>query len=183
MGEVASEIWVRRIGNAVDVVVRGNATQVLAHGLREYVKEQVHKRCDRLVIDFQWCIYVDSTFLGTLVKLSMLLKQMTGGLVCIARAGPRVHETFGTLGVAKFFDFSADASFESTEAEGFERLAVAPPSYKQHHSAVVESHRALIDADQTNVARFEDLLHFLEAEVPSKPEAGPFPLHRGGQKS
>ena len=180
---ITSEIWFRRKDNSVDVIVRGNATQVSAHGLREYIKEQINRRCERLVFDFQLCNYVDSTFLGTLVKFSMLLKQMTGVPVCIARARPQIYEAFASLGVAKFFDFAAGASFESTEAEGFERLVVAPPSYKQHHSAVVESHRALIDADQTNVARFQDLLNFLEAEVPSKPDAAPFPQHRTGQKS
>jgi anti-sigma B factor antagonist len=107
-------IEVSSSGNEVRIRVTGRATHIISQPLREYAWQMVRRGSREFFIDLGDCLYLDSTFAGVLVGLSMKLKDVDGTLT-LRRSPARCAELFATLGVESLFSFD-DKAIDSTEA-------------------------------------------------------------------
>lgn len=135
--------------------------------LRDFVTEMLAQGKKRFVFDFQQCTSMDSTFLGVLAGIALDLKKRGGGSLVLSRMGPRNLELVRNLGLHRLL------TVDSGEAPmSFDKCDTALPCHDQteleHARLVLEAHENLIEADQSNRTKFQDVLAFLKNRVAQK---------------
>jgi anti-anti-sigma factor len=151
----------------VVVKVTGRACFQNSACLRDFVMEMLHQGKNRFVLDFQQCTSMDSTFLGVLAGLALDLKKRAGGSLVLARMGSRNLELVRNLGLHRLLTVDA-GEFPM----GFDRcdtpLQCGDQSELEHARLVLEAHENLVNVDESNRAKFQDVLAFLKNRVGQK---------------
>jgi len=149
--------------------VAGRGDYGLGPVLEEQALSAIQDGARTVVVDFQSCSYLDSTFLGALVCIACSLREVSGRIIlnCIS---PWIHERLHTMGLSHLFD-EAEAPFEEAlqgrpeptlshvsapeltreEAARYiikahQRLVAMCPSHREHLNRVVEALRREIDS-------------------------------------
>jgi anti-anti-sigma factor len=158
-----STLYIGREEDSFFARISGRGDFGLGPALEEQALEAVEAGATTVVIDFQSCSYLDSTFLGALLSLALRLEQVHGQIIlnCVSEW---IQERFRTMGLARFFrvveqPFTAAGGREDIELEpvnvrelsreetaryilrAHERLAEMCPSHQKHFQAVVEGLR------------------------------------------
>ena len=152
------------------VVVRidGRACFQNSACLRDFVTEMLRQGKSRFVVDFQHCSSMDSTFLGVLAGIALELKR-TGraGSLVVTRVGQRNLELMRNLGLHRLLSIDAGdirVGFETNSRQ----LACPDRSEVENARLVLEAHENLVAADESNRAKFQDVLSFLRTRVEQK---------------
>jgi anti-anti-sigma regulatory factor len=150
--------------HADPVVIRieGRASFMNSAPVRDFIAEMLRQGKTRLVVDFQRCASMDSTFLGVLAGAALELRKLTPpGTLILARAGERNLELIHNLGLHRL------AVVEAAGPAGGGGRALAAPRLGEQESArlVLEAHENLVATDGANAARFQDVLAFLRNRV------------------
>lgn len=122
---------------------------------------------NRFVIDLQHCKHMDSTFMGVLAGLASQQKKSGLEAPKCVNLSPRNRELLETLGLDKIMTL-ATRSDEST-ASDFESLdqLVQKEDKKESAQTMLEAHENLIDVDERNAAKFQDVVKFLRHKLDS----------------
>lgn len=152
------------------VVVRvdGRATFQNSGCLRDFIGAMLGQGRTRFVLDFQGCTAVDSTFLGVLAGAAIELRKKfpTGSLV-VTRIGQRNLDLMRNLGLHRLVTIDpGDAAAGSVKCDAL--LESRKQSEIEHARLVLEAHENLVSADDSNRAKFEDVLTFLRNRVAQK---------------
>jgi len=120
---------------------------------------------NRFVIDLQQCKHMDSTFMGVLAGLASQQKKAELEAPKCVNLSPRNRELLETLGLDKIMNL-ATRSDESTDSdyESLETLAQEEDK-KDSAKTMLEAHENLIDVDDRNVAKFQDVVKFLRHKL------------------
>ncbi|MCX6956609.1 MAG: STAS domain-containing protein [Verrucomicrobia bacterium] len=152
------------------VVVRidGRACFQNSACLRDFIAEMLKQKKTRFVLDFQNCASMDSTFLGVLAGAALeLKKQAPGGSLVLARVGQRNLELIRNLGLHRLLTVDAgDFSMSFTKCDT--ALQCAGRTELDNAKLVLEAHENLVTADESNRAKFQDVLAFLKNRVEQK---------------
>ncbi len=153
---------------AVDpVVVRieGRACFQNSACLGEFITEMTGKARTRFVLDFARCTSMDSTFLGVLagIALDLRTKAADGSLV-LCRVGQRNLELINNLGLNQLLTVDTG---EAAAAGDCRAALDCNQKLGELESArlVLQAHENLVAADESNRARFQDVLTFLRGRV------------------
>lgn len=155
--------------NSDPVVVRidGRASFQNSACLRDFISEMLRQGKTRLVIDFMHCASMDSTFLGVLAGAALELKKITPpGSLILSRVGPRNLELIRNLGLHRLITVDA-GDFPVPFGSGGAPLACSNRSELEQARLVLEAHENLVTADETNRAKFQDVMAFLKNRVAS----------------
>jgi hypothetical protein len=128
---------------------------MLSRGYREFV------------VDLADCAMMDSTFMGTMARVALRLKELGHGHLHIVHCGSRSQELLSGLGLDRIFDIHANGA-SSPECGPLEQtLAAQSPEdrKKKQTETMLEAHQALCEAAQENSLRFKDVLDFLRQEL------------------
>ena len=135
----------------------------LAPTLQAFSEGGLREGCQRLAVDLAGCPGMDSTFMGTLVGLSITLRECNGWL-CVTNVGPECERLMRMLGLWEVIpvlerSLEGMANFIQIKPDGdpVARLAV-----------IREAHRRLIEIDTGNLERFGSFLEALEREVATR---------------
>lgn len=158
----AGRVEVCTAGTAVRIRVSGRATHLISQPLREYGVQMIRRGLRDFVVDLSGCVYLDSTFAGILAGLAMKLKA-AGGALTLRQVPARCSELIATLGIESLFGFDDQATTDTN----MEALPGAARSREAWAGTIVEAHKVLARAEQSNEGRFEDVLEFLRTELPS----------------
>jgi anti-anti-sigma factor len=146
--------------------IEGRASFQNSSGLKDFITEMIRQGKRRLVIDFQNCTSMDSTFLGVLAGSAIeMRKQQTAGSLVLARMGPRNLELVRNLGLHRLL--TIDAGEVQHNFEGANK-PIAPQSSLseiEHARLVLQAHENLVAADEGNQTKFQDVLTFLRSRV------------------
>ena len=119
-----------------------------------------------VLVDLSDAVAIDSTSLGVLAKLSIMVQEAKGTMptmVCTSRDILRILNNMG------FDDVFAivDADFESSQ-----NLAELPAGTDldedELRQRVIDAHKVLMGLNERNEATFKDLVKALEAEAPGR---------------
>ena len=165
-------IEVSSSGNQVRIRVTGRATHIISQPLREYAWSMIRRGSRAFFIDLGDCLYLDSTFAGVLVGMSMKLKEVDGSLT-LQRVPARCTELFATLGVESLFDLASEP-LPATNDLPLEPLPMAARSREAWAGTILEAHRLLAEAERANESRFDDVIDFLKSELPPGRDPGRF---------
>jgi anti-anti-sigma factor len=166
MKESGNEIQVGTLDDHVCVRVEGKGTHLNSPSLREFLAGMIEGGYRHFRLDLGRCTYMDSTFLGMLVGVSLQLKRISPVRITILDANARGRELFQTLGIEQFFHFDNGSAPASRVCESeLKSLTEANVSIETKAETMLAAHEALVKADERNVCRFKDVITFLKEDL------------------
>ncbi len=149
----------------VAIAIEGRASFQNSACLHDFFTTMIARKHLRFVMDFQRCTSMDSTFLGVLAGVALeLRKHVPTGSLVLCRVGPRNLELLRNLGLHRLLTVdTGETSVTLTAATTLD----CNPSRSELESArlVLAAHESLIEADEANRAKFQDVLAFLKNRV------------------
>lgn len=115
-----------------------------------------------LQLDMENCETMDSTFMGVLTMLALKLRK-NQSKVMVVNAGDNLVKLLRDLGVAKLFNFVTGE--QQGAAAGNCVQFDKENSMLSTAQTVVEAHQTLVEADDANAARFNQVIEFAEQDV------------------
>jgi len=162
---LSSVYLVDAYSDPVLVRINGRASFQNSACLRDFFTETRRQGKTRFVLDFQQCASIDSTFLGVLAGAALGLKKAApAGSLVLARVGVRNLELIRNLGLHRILIVAGEAvpaTFEQCDTA----LKCADRTEIEHARLVLEAHENLVSIDESNRAKFQDVLTFLKGRV------------------
>jgi anti-anti-sigma factor len=146
--------------------VEGRGTHMNSQPLRDFVMEMVRQGQLEFDLDLADCPYVDSTFAGVIVALSLQVRETGGGKVAIYGANPRCREQLHTLGIEHLFDLRADGE-NAPGRVGDGAMEALPWPYRSQEAwgeTILEAHRTLAQVAPENAARLQDVIEYMQQQ-------------------
>lgn len=152
----------------VVVRVTGRACFQNSACLRDFVTEMLRQQKTRFVIDFSQCTSMDSTFLGVLAGIALELRKLPGGgSLVLARMGARNLELVRNLGLHRLL--TVDNGDFPLQFDGCDTPLTCPDQTELDHARLVlDAHENLVNVDESNRTKFQDVLAFLKNRVAQK---------------
>lgn len=148
------------------VVVRvdGRACFQNSSALHDFIVERVKAGKRRFVLDFQHCASVDSTFLGVLAGAAIELRKLAkDASLVVTRVSPRNMELMRNLGLHRLLTIDAADSVNVPKCDT--ALEARRCTEIENARLVLAAHENLVSADESNRAKFQDVLTFLRTRV------------------
>jgi len=164
---VDSSIQVGVCGPTVWVKVEGKGSFLNSDDLKEFARGMLDRGYREFVVDLADCVTMDSTFMGTMARVALSLKELGHGHFRIVRCGSRNQQLLSGLGLHRIFDIDANGG-SPPDCSPFEQSLAAPSladQKKTQTKTMLDAHEALCAASPENVLRFKDVLDFLRQEL------------------
>ena len=110
---------------------------------------------------------MDSTFMGTMARLALRLRELGYGDLHVVHCGTLNQKLLSDLGLNRIFDIDPDGD-TPPDCGLLEQAPVAQPPEvrkKTQTKTMLEAHEALCEAASENILRFKDVLDFLRQEL------------------
>jgi len=110
---------------------------------------------------------MDSTFMGTMARLALRLRELGHGHLHIVHCGSRNQQLLSGLGLDRIFDIDASGG-SPPDCGPLEQTLVArsPEERKKTQTeTMLRAHEALCEAAPENMLRYKDVLDFLRQEL------------------
>jgi len=147
------------------VRIEGRACFQNSSSLKDFAIEMVRQGKRRFVIDFQRCASMDSTFLGVLAGVALdLRKQQPPGSLVLCRVGQRNLELIRNLGLQRLLIIDASDKVAGVE-KATKELADIKNTELESARLVLEAHENLVAVEDSNRAKFQDVLAFLKNRI------------------
>jgi anti-sigma B factor antagonist len=143
------------------VRVEGKGSFTNATGLKQFGKEMTNRGYRQFVIDLKQCPVMDSTFMGTLTGLSLRLRELGSGELCIVNLNERNHDLLANLGLDQFFTMG----HTPTTAPVHQSLPAVVEDKRTRAETMLEAHEAVVTANPANEAKFKDVLEYLKQDL------------------
>ena len=154
-------LYIAETGSIAMMKVKGNGVRNLADGFNKWIGHlDASDNIACVIVDLAECTYMDSTFMGMLVKLARLLMKRCKLL--IANAKPLHHELLDGIGVMKGWEYVE----QPVRYDNWKSLCDAITG-KLNERLVVEVHQQLIDWDERN-KKFIPFVNLALAELAVK---------------
>lgn len=135
--------------------------------LRDFFDRVISRGKEEFVVDFRDCTGMDSTFLGILAGVALeLRKKDPPGKILLCRLGERNFELIRNLGLHRIMD--VDAGKHDFENEPHTLSGESEESQKEKARRVLEAHENLVEADEENRGKFQDVISYLKDQVESR---------------
>jgi len=142
------------------VVVRiiGRASYLNSGPLRDFFARLIRHGRRHFVVDFRNCTSIDSTFLGIVAGAALEVQDLEPpGYIRLCSLGPRNLELVRNLGLHRI----AEVVNGSPVDEAQERLDRDDATESQRARMILDAHLRLIECDESNSARFQDVISYL----------------------
>ena len=145
-------VWVR---------VEGKGSFSNSTGLMQFCKEMTNRGYRQFVIDLKQCPVMDSTFMGTLTGISLRLRELGSGQLCLVNLNERNRDLLAGLGLDRFF--TMDQTPEPGPAN--QTLPSSEEGRMARTETMIEAHEAVVAANPANEAKFKDVLDYLKQDL------------------
>ena len=152
------------------IELTGRANVACSGVFKDVVQHLRDERVERIYIFLKSCLLMDSTFLGVLAKEAVSDSEEPSGepaRIELVQPSERVLGLIENLGVLDSFEISKgvpDITFQ------FQPVSIEVPADLRELSRIsLDAHRALIDLNEENRARFEGVTSLLEQELGEEP--------------
>ena len=162
-----STVLVAREEDVAYIQVSGRGSFQNAGHLKGFYTEMIKSGVQRFVIDLKNCTYLDSTFLGTMTGLGLLLKDSPHGRLQIINSSARNLELMQNLGLDRLFNVrSTGIEYKQEEMKELERK---PESQTATGETMLTAHELLMKWDERNIAKFKDVVDYLREDLGQNP--------------
>jgi len=149
--------------------VQGQATMHHSPAVRRYAEQSLTVDTTALSVDLRHCIYMDSTFLGTLLFLKRLVERREEGAFALISPSPQCRQLLREMGLEKIFTV-VDA--EEPAPNVWTELKSGPGDLITFKRNVVQAHQELGRLEGPAGETFRVLATELEAELNSENPKG-----------
>ncbi|MBC8011821.1 MAG: STAS domain-containing protein [Burkholderiales bacterium] len=153
----------------VMIRIEGRASFQNSGSLRDFLLEMRRQGRMRFVMDFQNCTSMDSTFLGVLAGAALEQRKAgAGGSLVLCRVGERNLELVKNLGLHRLLTIDAVGECSAPVRDGATTTALAPQAKLgelENARLVLAAHENLVEVDEANRTKFQDVLAFLKGRV------------------
>lgn len=157
-----ADILIANKDGVYNVKVDGRATHECTPPLRNLAKDLEQTSFKRINVDLKDCSGMDSTFMGILTMLGLRAKKI-GAEMAILNASEFLVSLLHGLGIKKLFSFANGVTDVSGAAPAAETVVDRIESAKM----VLEAHKTLMAADESNVKKFEKVVEFTQKDLDS----------------
>jgi anti-anti-sigma factor len=156
--KAGSKILVSCTDRIVWIRVEGNGSSTDSTALKDFAKEMIHRGAREFIVDLRNCAVMDSTFMGTLVGISLRLREVGDGCLYVVNLNERNAESLRSLGLDRLFNV------RMSTIEKDEQVLKIPLQEDRTARAqtMLEAHEALIRAVPENLPKFKDVIQYLE---------------------
>ncbi len=170
MSESAKPVFmVDAYSEPVLVRIEGRASFQNSACLKDFLSEMIAQGKAAFALDLQGCTGMDSTFLGTLAGAALELRKKAAGKgsIVLMRLGQRNLELVRNLGLHRLLQVDS-GDFSLGFEGGAKPLASSCTTELDSARLVLQAHENLVEADEANRAKFQDVLVFLKNRVDSR---------------
>ena len=164
-----SPILYATIGDLIWIRVQGKGSFSVSPHLREFATRELGAGRVRFVLDLENCPGMDSTFMGTLLAISRKVAKSENGLFDVINANARNVQLMKNLGLDLVLSVDELGERWTQERREIDQLlteSVIVTYGKQETAAVMlDAHEELAAAQPENVARFRDVIHYLQEDL------------------
>jgi anti-sigma B factor antagonist len=147
------------------VQINGKANYLNCNAFREFIGQMVDNGKGHIVLDFENCNGMDSTFLGILAGTALeLRKQTPAGVLTLSNLGRRNHELVCNLGLQNLLTIAEQTPDRSGIDSAAEFSALKNAKISDANN-VLRAHEDLVKADTENASKFQDVIAFLKNQV------------------
>ncbi|MEM9158755.1 MAG: STAS domain-containing protein [Verrucomicrobiota bacterium] len=148
---------------AVKLVGRASFQNVLP--LKEFLKDAYANGKWRFVFDFSQCTGMDSTVLGVLAGCALELRRMKPkGSLVLSRLGARNMKLVKNLGLHRIA--TVDMGGDGVDADAATAALTGDKLDELENARIcLEAHENLVEADEENRAKFQDVINYLKNRV------------------
>jgi len=164
---VDSSIQVGVCGPIVWVKVEGKGSFLNSDNLKEFARRMLERGYREFVVDLANCAMMDSTFMGTMARVALWLRELGHGHFRIVRCGSHNQQLLSGLGLNRIFDIEANGGSPPDCGPLEQTLAALSPDEqkKTQTQTMLDAHEALCEASPENILRFKNILDFLRQEL------------------
>lgn len=166
MSQEEPQFLVNPYDDPVIVKISGKASFLNSSPVKDLFDQLVERGKSRFVIDFQSCTGMDSTFLGILAGLGIkMMKATPPGSIVLTRLGSRNLELIQNLGLHRLL--TVDLGDEVDTGSGQMKAVGEAEKASEVDNArlVLEAHENLVQIDESNKTKFQDVISFLKSQV------------------
>ncbi|MEM6822123.1 MAG: STAS domain-containing protein [Verrucomicrobiota bacterium] len=162
-----SSILIAQESESAFVKVIGKGSFKNAKLLKDFSETVRKEGITRFILDLQLCKHMDSTFMGVLAGLASEQKKHEGDPPKVVHLSGRNRELLETLGLDKVLTLGDDS--EEGSDKDYEQLKTLNEESKEEAAkTMLEAHENLIEADQRNATKFQDVVKFLRHKLDSQ---------------
>jgi anti-sigma B factor antagonist len=166
-----STFFVNPYDDPVIIQVRGRASFHNSGALRDFFARLIEQGRRHFILDFCDCTAMDSTFLGIAAGAALdLSESKPEGSLTLCRLSERNLELVLNLGLHRIAQVvGANGASESSQMVTNTSLEAlqedSPKSHPEQARMALEAHEALIQCDESNRQKFQDVVAFLRNQA------------------
>ncbi|MGF1449306.1 MAG: STAS domain-containing protein [Opitutales bacterium] len=147
--------------------IEGRANYLNCTPVGPALEQLVRQGKGSIAVDFGHCGGMDSTFLGIMAGVALALRRRDPpGELLLCRMGERNRELVHNLGLHRIARVvEGEPQGASHDPQHDEALESKPVTHDEEARIVLQAHKNLVEADQSNARRFEDVITFLKNQV------------------
>lgn len=148
------------------VKINGRVSFVNSGPLRDFFTQMIGNGKRGFIIDFADCTSMDSTFLGIIAGAALELRRLDPpGSIVLCRLGARNLELVRNLGLHRIMTVDS-GTFDLDFGKGSSQLeSKSGKAELENAKLVLKAHENLIEADERNRSKFQDVVGFLKNQV------------------
>jgi anti-sigma B factor antagonist len=143
------------------VRVAGRGSFKASPALKKFAQAVAEKGCRRITLDMKDCLGMDSTFMGVLAGIALMLRKHNGALI-LAHLSSKNCLLVDTLGLDRLVT-KADAPAASAAAD-LTRIETGADK-RTTAETMLEAHENLVAVAPENLPRFKDVLAYLREDL------------------
>jgi anti-sigma B factor antagonist len=149
------------------VIVRGRGTFKAAPALKKFGMAAIDAGCNLLLLDMRDCIGMDSTFMGVMGGLALRLRKERSGELATVNLSVKNRALLATLGLDRCVRTDGAEGEFATFLGRMEATKLAAPAADRDVTTqtMLEAHHALVAISPDNLAKFKDVISYLQDEM------------------
>lgn len=159
----AEDLKITAMNEGYLIEVSGRANFDYAVPLRELAEKLLPGNW--LQFDMEYCETMDSTFMGVLTMLALKLRKSNSPQIMLINASSQLNKLLRDLGVAKLFKFVSGSGSSALASQGTAVELPGKKSLLNTAQTVVDAHKTLVEADDSNAEKFSQVIEFAEQDV------------------
>jgi len=151
--------------------VKGNASFKESTSVKRFGSAAIDSGCNLIIFDMAECLGMDSTFMGVMAELAMRVRTETNGRLIAMNLTPKTLSLLSTLGLNRLIDcyqagyLPQEIKEVLAEVMDLTELPAADEDKLASLTTMLEAHRNLVKAAPENMARFKDVISFLDQDL------------------
>jgi anti-sigma B factor antagonist len=166
VGQEQSIYLVDATAEPVAILIHGKASYLNCAPISEFLAKTLFEGKRNYLFDMAECTGMDSTFLGIIAGLALDVKKMNPkGNVILCHLSPRNTELVQNLGLHRLLELKE--SFPNPPTTSISLAPILGKCTSVSPQTILKAHENLIQADSSNLKKFQDVITYLKANSPN----------------